>query len=88
MLSHVWGSILGWTSIFGVFAFGAYLASGHAGRLGLVVMVICLRRTSRGAGVPGGIEEFAQLDPGFAVYAQGATFLLLLVGNVLLGVAV
>jgi hypothetical protein len=39
-----------------------------------------------------GIEEFPQLEPGFAVYAQGATFLLaillLFVGNVLLGVAV
>jgi hypothetical protein len=39
-----------------------------------------------------GIEEFAQLEPGFAVYAQGATLvlaiLLLFVGNVLLGVAV
>src|SRR5215208_3626142 len=41
VLSHLLGSGLGMIlAIFGVFALGAYLASGRAGRLGLVAMVI------------------------------------------------
>ena len=95
-------------AIFGVFALGAYLANGRAGgRLGLVAMVITVAATAlflpllgastfaapqEGQAYLAGIEEYAQLEPGFAVYVQGATFLLvillLFVGNVLLGVAV
>src|ERR671911_1675924 len=41
VLSHLFGSILGLVfAIFGTFALGAYLANGHAGRLGLVAMVL------------------------------------------------
>jgi hypothetical protein len=41
LLSHLLGSILGLVfAIFGVFALGAYLAKGRAGRMGLVAMVI------------------------------------------------
>ncbi len=95
-------------AIFGVFALGAYLAKGRAGgRIGLVAMVITVTANAlflplvgtstfaapeAGRAYLAGIEEFAQLEPGFAVYVQGATFLLvivlLFVGNVLLGVAV
>ena len=94
-------------AIFGVFALGAYLAIGRAGRLGLVAMVITVLGSalsltifgvstfaapSEGQAYLAGIGEFVQLEPGFAVAAQGATFLLvvllLFVGNVLLGVAV
>jgi hypothetical protein len=40
VLKHLFGSILGVIlAIFGVFALGAYLATGRAGRLGLVAMV-------------------------------------------------
>jgi hypothetical protein len=94
-------------AIFGVFALGTYLASSHTERLGLRGMVITVlgsslslitfgvstfAATAEGQAYLAGIEEFAQLDPSFAVAAQGATFLLvillLFVGNVLLGVAV
>jgi len=108
VLSHLLGSILGLVfAIFGVFSLGAYLAKDRAGRLGLVAMVITVAANAlflsllgvsafaapqEGQAYLAGIEEFAQLEPGFAVYAQGATFLvvilLLFVGNVLLGVAV
>src|SRR3712207_3607327 len=41
VLTHVFGSILGMIlAIFGTFALGAYLARSHAGRLGLLAMVI------------------------------------------------
>ena len=108
MLKHLLGSILGLVfAIFGVFALGAYLAKGRAGRMGLVAMVVTVTANAlflpllgastfaapeEGQAYLAGIEEFAQLDPGFAVYVQGVTFLLvivlLFVGNVLLGVAV
>ena len=108
VLKHLLGGILGLVfGIFGVFALGAYLAKGRAERLGLVAMVITVTANAlflpllgvytfaapeEGQAYVAGIEEFAQLQPGFAVYVQGATFLLvivlLFVGNVLLGVAV
>jgi hypothetical protein len=108
MLKHLLGSILGLVfAIFGVFALGTYLVNGRAGGLGLVAMVITVAANALFLPIGGvspfaapevgrayltGIEEFAQMDPSFAVYAQGATFvlaiLLLFVGNVLLGAAV
>jgi hypothetical protein len=108
VLKHLLGSGLGLIfAIFGVFALGAYLAKGRAGRLGLVAMVITVTANAlflmivgistfaaptQGQAYLAGIEEFAQLEPTFAVYAQGATFLVVIilafVGNVLLGVAV
>jgi hypothetical protein len=108
VLKHLLGSILGLVfAIFGVFALGAYLAKGRAGRMGLVAMVVTVTANAlflpllgastfaapeEGQAYLAGIEEFAQLDPGFALYVQGATFVLvivlLFVGNVLLGVAV
>ena len=108
VLMHLLGSILGLVfAIFGVFALGAYLANGRAGGLGLVAMVITVAANALFLPIGGvstfaapevgqaylaGIEEFAQMDPSFTVYAQGATFvlaiLLLFVGNVLLGAAV
>ena len=71
-------------AIFGVFALGTYLASSHAGPLGLVAMVITVLGSSLSIMIFGvstfaapaegqaylvGTEEFAQLDPGFAVAA-------------------
>jgi hypothetical protein len=108
VLKHLLGSGLGLIfAIFGVFALGAYLAKGRAGRLGLVAMVITVTANAlflmivgistfaaptQGQAYLAGIEEVAQLEPTFAVYAQGATFLVVImlafVGNVLLGVAV
>jgi len=109
VLKHLFGSILGMIlALFGTIALGAYLSRSHAGRLGLVAMVItvlgyALFLTIGGVStfaVPGegqaylaGIEEFAEIAAsGFAVVAQTWTLVLasalLLVGNVLLGIAV
>jgi hypothetical protein len=109
VLNHLFGSALGLIcAIFGVFALGAYLANGRAGRLGLVAMVITVTATAlflmlmgvsafaapaQGAAyladIEGGVD---QVDPGLADEAQAATMLvmivLLLVGNVLVGIAV
>jgi hypothetical protein len=108
VLTHVFGSILGLIlSIFGTFALGAYLTTSHAGRMGLVAMVITVLGSALflpGMGVSAfsapeegqaylaGIEGLAELPTSSADVALAATSLLmvvlLLVGNVLLGVAV
>ncbi len=95
VLNHLSGSALGLIfAIFGVFALGAYLAKGRAGRLGLVAMVITvtgnalflmLMRVSafaaptQGQAYLAGLEEATQVDPGIADDAQMATFLVLIV---------
>ena len=100
----VFGTIL---SIFGTIALGAYLTRSRAGGLGLVAMVITLLGSAlfltiggvstfsapqEGHAYLAGDEEFSQLPPILANYAQLATLglgtLILLVGNVLLGIAV
>jgi hypothetical protein len=105
LLTHVFGSI-GSTllAIFGVFALGAYLANGRAGRLGLVAMVVTVVGQALSL-VIGGVSTFALNAIGRA-YLAGTedvmrvefpaamsvlfelAILLLVVGNVLLGVAV
>src|SRR5215207_3613810 len=87
VLKHLFSSILGLVfAIFGVFALGAYLAKGSAGRLGLVAMVITVAGNAlflpllgvsafaapeEGQAYLVGIEECAQLDPGIVGAAQG-----------------
>jgi hypothetical protein len=94
VLKHLLGSILGLVfAIFGVFALGAYLAKGRAGRLGLGAMVITVAANAlflpiggvatfaapeEGQAYLAGIEEFAQLPLTFAEAAQGTTFLLVI----------
>jgi hypothetical protein len=105
LLTHVFGSIgSALLAIFGVFALGAYLTGGRAGRLGLVAMVITVVGQSLSL-VIGGVSTFASNAIGRAYLAGtkevirlefptamsvlfGLAILLLVVGNVLLGVAV
>ena len=95
LLTHVLGSILGLIlAIFGMFALGAYLAKGRAGRLGLVAMVVTVFGSAlflpamgvsafaapeEGQAYLAGIEEFAELPNIFADYAFAATSLLFVV---------
>jgi hypothetical protein len=90
--------------IFGVFALGTYLANGPTGRMGLVAMVVvvlglALQLTVFGTSVfavpaigqtyLAGTEDVAEVDFGSLPLAiVGASSLLYLVGNILLGVAV
>jgi hypothetical protein len=105
LLTHIFGSISSaLVAIFGVFALGAYLANGRAGRLGLVAMVITLVGQALSL-VIGGVSTFASNAISSAYLAGtedvmrlefpaamsvlfGLAILLLVVGNVLLGVAV
>jgi hypothetical protein len=91
-------------AIFGVFALGAYLAGGRAGRVGLVAMVITVLGQSLSLVIGGvstfasnaigraylaGTKEVMRLEFPTAMSALlGMAILLLVVGNVLLGVAV
>jgi hypothetical protein len=95
------GAIL---AILGVFALGAYLAGSRVGRLGLVAMVITVVGQALGLAIGGvtafatnaigraylaGIKDVMQVEFSMAMTATlGLVILLLLVGNVLLGVAV
>jgi hypothetical protein len=105
LLTHIFGSIgSALLAIFGVFALGAYLANGRAGRLGLVAMVITVVGQALSL-IIGGVSTFASNAIGRAYLAGtedvmrvefpaamsvlfGLAILLLVVGNVLLGVAV
>src|SRR5215212_6017128 len=105
LLTHVFGSIgSALLAVFGVFALGAYLANGRAGRLGLVAMVITVVGQALSL-VIGGVSTFASNAIGRAYLAGteevmrlefptamtvlfALAILLLVVGNVLLGVAV
>jgi hypothetical protein len=105
LLTHVFGSIgSALLAIFGVFALGAYLANGRAGRLGLMAMVVTVVGQALSL-VIGGVSTFASNAIGRAYLAGtedvmrlefpaamsvlfGLAILLLVVGNVLLGVAV
>jgi hypothetical protein len=105
LLSHVFGSIGGAVlAILGVFALGAHLSNGRAGRLGLVAMVITVvgqalslviggvstfATNAIGRAYLAGIKDVMQLEFPTAMSATfGLAILLLFVGNVLLGVAV
>jgi hypothetical protein len=95
VLTHVLGSGLGTVlAIFGVFALGAYLATGRAGRLGLVAMVMTVMGQAlflmvigvsafsapeEGQAYLAGIEEFAKLPSTFADTVTALTGLLLIV---------
>ncbi len=95
VLTHVFGSILGLIlAIFGTFALGAYLTRNHAGRMGLVAMVITILGSAlflpamgvstfaapeEGQAYLAGIEEFAKLPPIFADTVETATSLLFVV---------
>jgi len=95
VLTHVLGSGLGTVlAIFGVFALGAYLATGRAGRLGLVAMVMTVMGQAlflmvigvsafsapgQGQAYLAGIEELDKLPPTFADTATAVTGLLLIV---------
>ena len=90
VLSHLFGSVLGIVfAIFGAIALGAYLATGRAGRLGLVGMVVTVLASAlfltvggvstfsapeEGQAVLAGVEEFENLPPIFANTAMMATF--------------
>jgi uncharacterized membrane protein YgdD (TMEM256/DUF423 family) len=108
VLTHLFLSDIGLIlAIFGTFTLGAYLAASHAGRMGLVAMVMTVFGSAlfltiggvttfaapeEGQAVLVGLEEFESLPTIFANTALMATYavcvLLMLVGNVLLGVAV
>jgi uncharacterized membrane protein YgdD (TMEM256/DUF423 family) len=108
VLKHLLASDIGLVlAIFGTFALGVYLATSHAGRMGLVAMVMTVFGSAlfltiggvttfaapeEGQAVLVGLEEFESLPTIFANTALMATYavcvLLMLVGNVLLGVAV
>ena len=91
-------------AIFGVFALGAYLANGRAGRLGLVAMVITVvgqalsliiggvstfASNAIGRAYLAGTEDVMRVEfPAAMSVLFGLAILLLVVGNVLLGVAV
>jgi len=105
LLTHVFGSMgSALLAILGVFALGAYLANGRAGRLGLAAMVVTVVGQALSL-VIGGVSTFALNAIGRAYLAGvqgvmrlefssamsvlfGLAILLLVVGNVLLGVAV
>jgi hypothetical protein len=91
-------------AIFGVFALGAYLANSRAGRLGLVAMVITVVGQALSLVIGGvstfalnaigraylsGTKDVMKLEFSSAMSVLfGLAILLLVVGNVLLGVAV
>jgi hypothetical protein len=91
-------------AILGVFALGAYLAGGRTGRLGLVAMVITVvgqalslviggvstfASNAIGRAYLAGTEEAMRVEfPAAMSVLFGLAILLLVVGNVLLGVAV
>src|SRR5919107_362359 len=91
-------------AIFGVFALGAYLAGGRAGRLGLVAMVVTVVGQALGLVIGGvstfalnaigrtylaGTEDVMRVEFPAAMSALLVlAILLLVVGNVLVGVAV
>jgi hypothetical protein len=95
VLAHVLGSTLGLIfAIFGTFALGAYLARSHAGRLGLVAMVVTVLGTAlflpamgvstysapkEGQAYLAGIEEYDKLSPIFADTVFVVTSLLVIV---------
>ena len=87
MLEHLFLSILGQIlAIFGVFALGAYLATSHAGGMGLVAMVITVVGSALLLVVLG-VSTFAAPEEGQALTRLGY-ILLGFVGNILLGVAI
>ena len=108
LLTHLFGTNLGLIfAIFGAFALGVYLATSHAGRLGLVAMAITVFGSGLTLLIGGystfaspeqgqmnlqGIDGYLDMPPILAQSAFTATFalaiVLVLVGNVLLGVAV
>jgi uncharacterized membrane protein YgdD (TMEM256/DUF423 family) len=108
VLKHLLASDIGLVlAIFGTFALSVYLATSHAGRMGLVAMVMTVFGSAlfltiggvttfaapeEGQAVLVGLEEFESLPTIFANTALMATYavcvLLMLVGNVLLGMAV
>ena len=64
VLTHLFGSILGIIlAIFGTFALSTYLASGRAGRLGLVAMVITVFGSALFLTV-GGVSTFSAPEQG------------------------
>src|ERR687894_1837750 len=69
VLTHVFGSILGLIlGIFGTFALGVYLANSHAGRMGLVAMVLAVFGSA--LFLPGmGVSAFAAPEEGQAYLA-------------------
>lgn len=91
-------------AIFGVFALGAYLTGSRAWRLGLVAMVVTVLGQSLGLVIGGvstfasnaigraylaGTEEVMRLEfPASMSVLLGLAILLLVAGNMLLGVAV
>jgi len=95
VLGHVLGSILGLIfAIFGVFALGACLATSHAGRMGLVAVVMTVLGTAlflplqgvstfsapvEGQAVLAGLEELEKLPPIFANTMFALTGLLVIV---------
>jgi len=95
VLAHVLGSILGLIlAIFGTFALGAYLARSHAGRLGLMAMVVTVFGSTlflpamgvstfslpkEGQAYLAGIEEYDKLPSNFADSVFVATSLLVIV---------
>ena len=88
----------------GVFALGAYLANGRAGRMGLAAMIMTVvghalslviggvstfASNALGRAYLAGMEEVQQVEyPTAMMVTFGVAILLALVGNVLLGVAV
>ena len=87
VLEHLFLSILGQIlAIFGVFALGAYLATSHAGGMGLVAMVITVVGSALLLVVLG-VSTFAAPEEGQALTRLGY-ILLGFVGNILLGVAI
>ena len=94
VLGHLFGSILGLIfAIFGVFALGAYLARSHAGRLGLMAMLITVLGSAlflplqgvttfsapeEGQAVLAGLEEFEALPNIFANTVFGLTGLVVI----------
>jgi len=101
MFGSIGGTVL---AILGVFALGAHLSNGRAGRLGLVAMVITVvgqalslviggvstfATNAIGRAYLAGIKDVMQLEFPTAMSATfGLAIVLLFVGNVLLGVAV
>jgi hypothetical protein len=71
LLTHIFGSIgSALLAIFGVFALGAYLVNGRAGRLGLVAMVITVVGQALSL-IIGGVSTFASNAIGRAPGGHG-----------------
>lgn len=69
VLTHVFGSILGIVfAIFGTFALGAYLASGRAGRMGLIAAILTVTGSTLFLTI-GGVSTFAVPEEGQAYLA-------------------